>query len=160
MLVVIGCGNSNRCDDAVGVRVVQRLLAAGLRRAGAVEIFDAGTSGMDIMFQARGADRLVIVDACTSGSEPGAVFEVPGTELENRPVPSYTLHDFRWDHALYAGRQIFGDAFPRDVTVFLVEAKDLGFGLDLSAPVARAAGLVEERIAALISAYVAAELPA
>jgi hydrogenase maturation protease len=160
MLVVIGCGNTNRCDDGVGVRVAQGLLAAGVRRAGAVEIFDAGTGGMDIMFKARGARKLVIVDACTSGSEPGAVFEVPGAELENRPAPSYTLHDFRWDHALYAGRRIWGDDFPSDVTVFLVEARDLGFGLDLSEPVARAVTIVVARIAALISTYVATELPA
>jgi hydrogenase maturation protease len=157
MLVVIGCGNTNRRDDGVGVLVARRLLAAGVRHAGAVEIFDAGTNGMDVMFQARGARKLVIVDACTSGSEPGAVFEVPGSELANRPAPSYTLHDFRWDHALYAGRQIWGDAFPSDVTVFLVEASDLGFGLDLSAPVACAAEIVEERITAVISAYVATE---
>jgi hydrogenase maturation protease len=160
MLVVIGCGNTNRRDDGVGVLVAQRLLAAGARRAGRVEIFDAGTNGMDIMFKARGARKLVIVDACTSGSEPGAIFEVPGAELENRPAPSYTLHDFRWDHALCAGRRIWGESFPRDVTVFLVEAEGLGFGLDLSGPVARAARIVEERIAALISAYVATELPA
>jgi hydrogenase maturation protease len=160
MLLVIGCGNTNRCDDGVGVRVAQRLLAAGLGRDGEVEIFDAGTSGMDIMFKARGADKLVIVDACTSGSEPGAVFEIPGSELENRPAPSYTLHDFRWDHALYAGRRIWGDDFPSDVTVVLVEARDLGFGLDLSEPVTRAAAIIVERIAAMISTYGATELPA
>jgi hydrogenase maturation protease len=99
MLLVIGCGNSNRRDDGVGVLVAQRLLTAP-SHGGSVEIFDAGTNGMDVMFKARGADKLIIVDACTSGGEPGAVFEVPGSELENRPVPSYTLHDFRWDHAL------------------------------------------------------------
>jgi hydrogenase maturation protease len=160
MLVVIGCGNSNRSDDGSGVAVAQRLLAKDLRRPGVVEIFDAGTGGMEIMFQARGAKKLVIVDACTSGSEPGAVFEVPGAELESRPTPSYSLHDFRWDHALYAGRRIWGDEFPRDVTVFLIEAQELGLGLDLSAPVARAAAIVEERIEALIFAYLATELPA
>jgi hydrogenase maturation protease len=153
MLVVIGCGNLNRRDDGVGVVVAQRLLAMGAHNVGAVEIFDAGTNGMDILFQARGAKKLVIIDACASGSEPGAVFEVPGGELENRPVPSYTLHDFRWDHALYAGRRIWGDDFPKDVTIFLVEAKTLGFGLDLSEPVARAAEIVTERIGALIAAH-------
>lgn len=160
MLVVIGCGNSNRRDDGVGVLVAQQLLASGLHRPGSAEIFDAGTSGMDIMFKARGARKLVIIDACKSGSEPGAVFEVPGSELENRPAPSYTLHDFRWDHALYAGRRIWGDDFPVDVTVFLVEAEDVGFGLDLTSRVASAADIVIERITALISTYGTAELPA
>ena len=50
-----------------------------------MKLFDAGTGGMEILFQARGARKLVIVDACTSGSEPGAIFEVPGQELEGPP---------------------------------------------------------------------------
>ncbi|MFM9860682.1 hydrogenase maturation protease [Pseudoxanthobacter sp. M-2] len=151
MLVVIGCGNLVRCDDGVGVVVVQRLLAGDPLPAG-VKVFDAGTGGMEILFQARDATRLVVVDACRSGAEPGAVFEVPGSELESRPPPNLTLHDFRWDHALHAGRRIWKDAFPADVTVFLIEAKTLGYGLALSPEVERAAAIVTARIAALIDA--------
>jgi hydrogenase maturation protease len=156
MMVVIGCGNLNRADDGAGVAVARRLAAQGRDNGASVRIFDAGTSGMEILFSARGATRLVIVDACASGSEPGAVFEVPGAELESERAPSLTLHDFRWDHALYAGRRMYGDAFPRDVTVFLIEAKSLDFGLELSPEVLRAADLVTARIGALIDAHVCA----
>jgi len=154
MMVIIGCGNLNRCDDGVGVVVARRLAAAAKDPTGRVRIFDAGTGGMEIMYHARGATRLVIVDACSSGSDPGAVFEVPGEELEGRNPQSFTLHDFRWDHALYAGRRMFKDAFPREVTVFLVEAKSLNYGLELSPEVERAAGIVAERVGALIEAHV------
>jgi hydrogenase maturation protease len=153
MLAVIGCGNLNRSDDGAGVVVAQRLLALPLPPNASVKIFDAGTSGMDVLFQARGARKLVIVDASSSGSEPGAIFEVPGKELENRTAPTYTLHDFRWDHALYAGRRIWGDDFPTDVTVFLIEAATLGYGLDLSPQVLQAADVVTARIEALIAGY-------
>ncbi len=84
MLVVIGCGNPNRSDDGAGVVVAQRLLALPLPPNAPVKIFDAGTCGMDILFQARGARKLIIIDASSSGSEPGAIYEVPETELENR----------------------------------------------------------------------------
>src|SRR5271154_1920562 len=80
MLTIIGCGNANRCDDGVGVHVVQELrrqLANRPARA-EVRVFDAGTAGFEVMFQARGTTKLVLVDACVSGSNPGAVFEVPG----------------------------------------------------------------------------------
>jgi hydrogenase maturation protease len=157
MLVVIGCGNLNRSDDGVGVIVAQRLLNLKLPPDSPVKIFDAGTNGMDILFQARGARKLIIVDAATSGSPPGAIFEVPGSELENRAAPSYTLHDFRWDHALYAGRKIWGDDFPSDVAVFLIEAETLGYGLELTPCVAQAAETVTARIEALISDYCALE---
>jgi hydrogenase maturation protease len=157
MLVVIGCGNLNRSDDGAGVAVVRRLLALPLPTSAPIKIFDAGTSGMDILFQARGAQKLIIVDAATTGTEPGAVFEVPGDELENRPAPSYTLHDFRWDHALYAGRRIWADEFPSDVTVFLIEAATLAYGLDLTPKVMQATEIVVARIATLIASYCAAQ---
>ncbi|MBX3221765.1 MAG: hydrogenase maturation protease [Labilithrix sp.] len=150
MLVVLGCGNPNRSDDGVGV-VVAQALARSLAESPAreVRVFDAGTSGLDVMFRARGATKVIIVDAARSGSEPGAVFRVPGTELEaTEPPPN--LHGFRWDHALFAGRRIFGDAFPADVTVYLIEAASLELGLELSAPVQKAAGIVQAEIERIV----------
>jgi hydrogenase maturation protease len=147
MLCVIGCGNSTRSDDGVGVYVAQTLRTQLLEdpKPG-VRVFDAGTGGMDVMFQARGASRLIIVDASRSGAEPGAIFTVPGRELESEPDAAFSLHDFRWQHALTAGRKIFGAEFPGDVTVFLIEAKSLSFGLELSAPVRRSGDRVIEEI--------------
>lgn len=153
MLAVIGCGNLNRSDDGVGVVVVRALMARQATGCSSIRIFDAGTGGMEILFQARGATKLVIVDACSSGSEPGSVFEVPGHALEQEPKPSFNLHDFRWDHALYAGRRIWAENFPSDVTVFLIEAAALEYGLELSPPVMRAADIVTARIADLIETY-------
>ena len=147
MLTIIGCGNLNRSDDGVGVLVAQRLHKYLLDnpRPG-VRVFDCGTSGVDVMFQARGSDELIIIDASQTGSESGAIYEVPGEELEQLPNPSYNLHDFRWDHAIAAGRQIFKDAFPATVTVYLIEAENLDFGWELSEAVAIAADTVVEQI--------------
>lgn len=140
MLTIIGCGNINRSDDGVGVFVAQQLQQfLSDRPIPKVRVFDCGTAGMEVMFQARGTEQLIIVDASSTGSEPGAIFKVPGSELEALPEPGYSLHGFRWDGALAAGRQIFKDDFPRDVTVFLIEAENLDFGFELS-PVVRLAG--------------------
>ena len=108
---------------------------------------------MDVMFQARGCTTLIIVDANSSGSKPGSIFKVPGNELENLPEPSYNLHDFRWDHALYAGRKIFKEQFPSDITVYLIEVANLSLGLELSPDVASAADSVYESIKQTIGQY-------
>lgn len=157
MLTIIGCGNLNRCDDGVGI-VVARRLAAYVRRRGFdnVRVFDAGTGGLEVMFQARGTEQLILVDASRSGAEPGAIFQVPGEVLERDYEPAYSLHDFRWDHALYAGRRIFGASFPRDVTVFLIEARELGLGLELSKPIQEAADRVAAQIESRIDRYATA----
>ena len=147
MLTIIGCGNANRGDDAAGVVVAQRLR----RKVGAmdlpgVRVFDAGTGGMDVMFQARGSRSLIVVDASASGSRPGSIFEVPGDEIESAPRPGQGLHAFRWDNALYAGRLIFKEQFPRDVTVYLIEGERFTLGAELSAPVEAAVDRVVELI--------------
>jgi hydrogenase maturation protease len=153
MIVVIGCGNANRNDDGIGPEVVRALRDRGAgRQPEQVRLIDAGTDGMAAMFAARGCRSLIIVDACRSGSEPGAIFELPGDELERSYTPTLNLHDFRWDHALHAGRKIFREDFPSDVIVLLVEAQTVAFGIGLSPAVSLAAARVVERIEKLIGA--------
>jgi len=160
MLCVIGCGNSNRSDDGAGVYVAQAL-QAHLRQhpQTGVRVFDAGTGGMDVMFQARGTKRLLLIDAVRSGSEPGAIFRVPGAELEHEPGQNFTLHDFRWQHALAAGRLLFGADFPSDTTVYLIEASSVDFGLELSAPVRAAAETVAQEIRQLMDSHALPQAP-
>ena len=151
MIAVIGCGNPNRLDDGAGIEVLQRLQARGIGGdAQHVRLLAAGTDGMATMFAARGCRSLIVVDACRSGSDPGEVFDVPGNELEQRYQPSLNLHDFRWDHALYAGRQIFREQFPSDVVVLLIEVQTTELGIGLSEPVSAAVAKVTDRIEGLI----------
>ncbi len=155
MLTIIGCGNSNRTDDGAGVYVAQQLQNFLHEQPKEnVKIFDAGTGGIEVMFQARGASRLIIIDAGQTGSEAGAIYEVPGKELEREREVSYSLHDFRWDDALFSGRKIFKDDFPKDVSVFLIEAESLDYGLELRPKVKSAADKVIERLRKIISEYV------
>ncbi len=154
MLTVIGCGNSNRCDDGVGVFVAQSLQSYVRQHPrDNVRVFDAGTSGVEIMYQARGARQLIIVDAAKTGSEPGAIFKVPAAELTIDPEPVIGQHSFRWDHALAAGHRIFRDQFPDDVTVYLIESLSLDLGLELTPPVRVSAQRVISDIQSTIDEY-------
>lgn len=147
-VAIIGCGNPNRSDDGVGAEVIRRLLP---RAAPRTKLLDAGTDGMAVMFAARGCRTLIVVDACTTGAAPGTLFEVPAGVLACPHPPSFTLHDFRWEHALYAGRKMYGADFPADVTVLLVEARSLAFGLALSAEVGDAVARAVARIEQLLA---------
>lgn len=151
-ITIIGCGNLNRSDDAVGVIIAQRLQQYLTENPHPnIEVYDCGTAGMEVMFKARGSKQLIIIDASSTNSEPGAIFQVPGKELETLPEPSYNLHDFRWDNALAAGRKIFKDDFPQKVTVYLIEAENLDFGLELSSVVENSAAKVFEEITTLVN---------
>lgn len=160
MIAVIGCGNANRTDDAAGLEVIRILHSRdAVRRRPDVHLLDAGTDGMAVMFAARGCKTLIVIDACRTGADPGAIFEVPGEALDSLPPHSLNLHDFRWDNAIYAGRQIFRDQFPSDVTAYLIEVHSLELGCGLSTEVQEAVQSVAHKIAERIGAMPVVENP-
>jgi hydrogenase maturation protease len=150
-LAVMGCGNTSRGDDGVGPFVIRSLAIRGLSKDPRIYLLDAATSGIAVIAAARRCRRLIIVDACRSGAEPGTIHEASGRELAWAPEPSLTLHDFRWDHALFLARGLYGEDFP-DITALLIEAESTGFGFELSPRVKEAAGRVAARIEAMARA--------
>jgi hydrogenase maturation protease len=150
MIGIVCCGNPNRSDDGAGAHIHRLLRENGLHLRADIRLLDAGTDGLAVMFAARDCESLIVIDACLSRSEPGSVFELPGEEAMARPEPALSTHEFRWEHALFAGRQIFGASFPADITVLLIEAADLALGTELSPKVASAAGKVAIRIEELL----------
>jgi hydrogenase maturation protease len=120
-LLVVGCGNLLRGDDGVGPILVRHLWDGGVPDD--VRLVDGGTAGMDVAFQMRGAERVIIVDASRTGADPGTVFKVPGPAVEDLPpLTELHTHSFRWDNALAFARWLLGDDYPSDVTVYLIEA--------------------------------------
>lgn len=134
-LLVIGCGNILRGDDAVGPVLVRELMARGCPDG--VRVVDGGTAGMDVAFGMRGASRVVIVDAATTGSAAGTLYRVPAAELaELPPLTGLHTHNFRWDHALSFADWLLGPEKPSDITVFLIEAASFEPGAPLTQDVA------------------------
>lgn len=149
--LIIGCGNLLRGDDAAGPVLVRRMWERGLPEG--VRCADGGTGGMDVAFQMRGVPEVILVDACSSGSEPGAIFEVPGHEVEKLPPPTgINLHAFRWDHAIAFGHWLLKDDYPANVTAYLIEGEryELGEGLSpaVDAAVERLVDLLLAKLAA------------
>ena len=154
--LVIGCGNLLRGDDAAGPVLVRRMWDRGLPDG--VHGADGGTGGMDVAFQMRGVPRVILVDACTSGSEPGTLFEVPGTEVENLPpLAGINLHAFRWDHAIAFARWLLKDDYPADVTAYLIEGERFEVGAGLSPRVDAA---IDRLVDVLLAKLAPAETPA
>ena len=148
MNLVIGCGNLLRGDDAVGPVLVRRLLERGLPDD--TEVADGGTSGMDVAFRMRGADRVILVDAAATGGEPGSLYRMLGSDVEQLPdLAALNLHSFRWDHALAFARWLLRDdpdGYPDEVVVYLIEAASFEFGEPLSEPVAAAMDRLVDRL--------------
>lgn len=135
-VLIIGCGNLLRSDDALGPVLIRRLWEMGLPEH--IRVSDGGTAGMDVAFQMEGMEEVVIVDACRTGAEVGTLYEIPGSEVEAPPLEQMNLHAFRWDNAIAFGRWLLKERYPEKVTVFLVEGARFDFGMDMSPEVAAA----------------------
>lgn len=147
-MLVIGCGNRLRGDDAAGPLVIERLSRRGPPTG--IRCLDAGTAGVDAVLAMRGAEHVVFVDACRSGAEPGTILELPAAEIMAATAGRGELstHGIRWDHALRLACSVLGDAAPRRVGVYLIEAGSLALGARLSPAVQRAVEQVTERLLA------------
>ncbi|HLG98373.1 MAG TPA: hydrogenase maturation protease [Bryobacteraceae bacterium] len=64
---IIGCGNTDRGDDAAGILVARRLAELGL------DSIEHSGDGFALLELWHGADDVVLVDAIVSGAPPGTI---------------------------------------------------------------------------------------
>jgi hydrogenase maturation protease len=142
--VVIGVGNAFRGDDAAGREVARRIQE---RVPGKLDVVVCELEPTRLVDAWEGAEAAVLVDAVSSGAEPGTVHRFDAT---NEPLAS---REFRSStHALGIGETIelaraIG-RLPSRVVVFGIEGEVFGSGTRLSVPaeegVERAVELVLE----------------
>mgnify|MGYP006273590141 FL=1 len=148
-VAVVAVGNPIMGDDGVGAEVIERLEASGLGDRESVTLANAGTTAFFALEAMSGCDRAIVVDAISTGAEPGTVHEyryVDGAFAG--AVPEMTMHDFSFAEALRAGREAY--EIPREVLILGVEPERIEMSMELSEPIAAAvpdlARLIESRL--------------
>jgi hydrogenase maturation protease len=147
-LVVIGVGNVLLRDDAVGIRVVDRLRELVESDATAlpqpVLLVDGGSLVMELLATVREARGLVLVDAVMTGDPAGtvsvrhgeAILAAGGTRAGRSADTVHELLDVA---------RILG-WLPDRVALVGVEAADIDFGMDLSPSVGASLPLAVEAV--------------
>ncbi len=148
-VAILGCGNVLRGDDGAGPMLVRKIGELGCPPG--VRLVDGGTAGIDVALQMDGADEIFIVDACTSDSTPGDVFELSGDDVEEPPSAGMNLHALRWDTAIAFARWVLKDRYPKKVTVILIEASAFEHGTPLSVAVERSVEAVARDLIARLA---------
>jgi hydrogenase maturation protease len=127
----VGVGNPLHRDDGVGVRAAQIMASRPL--SADIEVYDAGTVGLDAASALERRRLVVVADAIDAGAEPGVVFRFSPEELRPRVRSALSLHDVHLLNALDETR-LLGTA-PESVVIFAVQVGDVSSGLGLSRPV-------------------------
>jgi hydrogenase maturation protease len=138
--LVLGLGNPLLGDEGVGLRALEILSSsAGLPKA--VELLDGGTAGLSLVPRLRSAERVLVLDAVSSGSPPGTVVKLNGSELLRRELRATSPHQIGLSDILSAGRLA---GCPTEIVILGVEPASLNLAVGLSAPVEGAVGTLVE----------------
>ena len=145
-LLVMAVGNILRMDDGFADAVLTRL--AGLDLPESVELFDAGTSAIDLMEVFNGRDKLIVIDAVRGGRKPGTLYRFSPQEVEAGTLPMNSLHQVGLLETLKLGELV--DCKPRETVVIGCQPEVTGLGIGLSdavkAQIERASDLVLKEI--------------
>jgi hydrogenase maturation protease len=132
--VVVGVGNEYRRDDAAGLKVAALLEGRVPDRVSVVTCPQEPSRLLDAF---EGVDGALVVDACSSGEEPGTVhrFDAAHGAIPERVFRSST-HAFGIGEAIELARAL--GRLPASVIVYGIEGAEFGGGEGLSPEVVAA----------------------
>ena len=141
--LIVGAGNAFRRDDGAGLETAARLRGA---LAGDIRVLAKDSDFASLLDDWQGADAVVVIDATSSGSEPGTIRRYDAHE---RPLPSAfsrsSTHSFGVGEAIELARVL--GRLPAHVVVFGIEGRDFTPGEGLSPDVDAAVDEVVRRVA-------------
>jgi hydrogenase maturation protease len=123
-MLIIGCGNQQRGDDAVGILVAERLRKLGIRvdicNGGSAELIEAWT----------GANDVIVVDAVVTGAPVGTVrtWNVRETPI-SLEAPAST-HGLGVAEAIELARIL--DRLPTRLQIYAIEGQRFAAGGEIS----------------------------
>jgi len=130
--LVIGIGNEFRDDDAVGILVARELR----RRCPGASIVEVTGEGTALMAAWAGHENVIIVDAVSSGEEPGTITTVNMAEEDvSRHLFPSSSHAFGVAEAVALAKRLHN--LPSRLVLYGIEGKEFGAGVGLSTPVVR-----------------------
>jgi hydrogenase maturation protease len=138
--LIIGCGNTERGDDAAGVLVARRLRELG------ANAFEHSGEGLALMESWEGYDSVILIDAVVTGVAPGAI-TVWDANLSpiTGDTRGRTTHTFGVAEAVELARVL--GRLPHRLSIYGIEGRKFELG---SAPSPEVAQVVERLVQQLI----------
>jgi len=130
-IAVIGLGNPLRCDDAIGLLLLQYLQQNKKKLSKTIDFIDGGTAGMKLLHILGKYDAVFLLDAVDFKGKPGKIKKFTIDEVKNQKIRFFlSTHepDFLTVFALL--REL--DKAPTHFVIFGIQPKDISHGTELS----------------------------
>jgi hydrogenase maturation protease len=141
-VLVIGCGNLDRGDDAAGILVVRRLREHG------VEAREHSSDGLALIDAWSAVDYVILIDTVMTGAPPGTISGAMGADAAVLRSATTSSHSFDVAAAIELARAL--DRMPGSLKIYGIEGRAFEPGTGPQ-PVVLAAA---ERVASLVLAEV------
>lgn len=143
-MLIIGCGNRQRCDDGAGILVAERLRDLGIpaetRSGEAADLIDAW----------KGADDVIVVDAVMTGAPVGTVRAWDARQPLASVRTTASTHGLGVAEAIALAHVL--RCLPARLQVYGIEGRRFDPGTEISPEVQRAIEEVARRIVARLNA--------
>lgn len=140
--LVIGVGNADRGDDAIGLLVARQIAQMGLPGVTVVEAAADGTELMEIWTGARSA---IIIDAVHGYGNPGTIYRF---DAGSSAIPAksfrHSTHGFSLGDGIELSRVL--NQLPNRLIVYGIVGTDFDLGSGISSSVGAAAREVAPRV--------------
>jgi hydrogenase maturation protease len=155
-VLIVGCGASLRRDDQAGLRVAEALTRAGLPAQVRVKTTECPCADLLVDLASQPDISLfVIIDAAAPGPDrdPGSWRRIDARRQPERIRTGNrsNIHGLSVDAAFEIAAQM--GMLPPNVWVYVVAAADIDYGEDMTPAVREAIGVVSERIADDVKAW-------
>jgi hydrogenase maturation protease len=147
---VVGIGNVLLGDDGVGVWLVHRLLAA-YRFEPEIELLDGGTLGLGLVSYLSETDRLLVIDAASTGNVPGTVVVMRAESVPAILRATLSAHEASLCDLL-AALTLLGRT-PSEFVAIGIEPHSLAPSVELSDFVRESIARAESEVIAQLSAW-------
>lgn len=145
--LLIGVGNRDRGDDAVGPIVCDLVGEIGVTSVRTVVLESAV---VDLSTYWEPDDRAVVVDAARPNGRPGRITEFDAATERFAIPPTMSTHSIDLAGAVELARAM--NRLPARLTIVAIEGESFEFGSTLSAPVRASAAVFLERFGTLAQA--------
>jgi hydrogenase maturation protease len=126
-IIILGIGNLVLKDEGVGVHAVKELENRNLPQG--VEAIDGGTATMDLLSVIHESEKIIVIDALSSGGEPGTIYRCFPEDLMDADERPLSLHQVDLLDVLLMARQLGGNA---NVVIIGVEPEEISYGMELT----------------------------
>ena len=151
-VLVLGICNILLHDEGIGVYVVEQMQKGNVPDY--VELLDGGTAGADLLDHICDRQKVIVVDAVDSDTEPGTILRFTPDDLASNAGQSISLHEFGIADTLAMAKRL--NCAPQEVIIIGIKPKDVTPGLGLSDEVT---GIVS-RVIECVSAEIESAKPA